>query len=220
MTDGVIARLAELVLMPVIEIPDPALAVSLADALVDGGLPCAEITFRTDGAADAIRAMARLRPELLLGAGTVRSVEQVDCAIDAGATFLVSPGLSPPVVEHASARGIPILPGICTPTELELALALGADVVKFFPAQAAGGPGYLRALTAPYPEARFVPTGGIGTDMLASYLTIRQVVAIGGSWMAPRQEIAAGEFGAITSRVRQAVALVRQLRPAGPAEAI
>ena len=213
MIDGVIARLAELVLMPVIEIPDPAFAVPLADALIEGGLPCAEITFRTAGAAEAIQQIARQRPELLLGAGTVRSAEQVDSAIDAGATFLVSPGLSPPVVQHALASGIPILPGICTPTELETALALGADVVKFFPAQQAGGPGYLRALTAPYPFVGFVPTGGIGADTLADYLGIRQVVAVGGSWMAPRGEIAAGDFAAIAARVRQAVQLVRQLRP-------
>ncbi|HUA40097.1 MAG TPA: bifunctional 4-hydroxy-2-oxoglutarate aldolase/2-dehydro-3-deoxy-phosphogluconate aldolase [Streptosporangiaceae bacterium] len=220
MVDGVIARLAELVLMPVIEIPDPALAVPLADALIDGGLPCAEITFRTAGAAEAIQQIARQRPELLLGAGTVRSAEQVDSAIEAGATFLVSPGTSPPVVQHAIARGVPILPGICTPTELEMALALGADVVKFFPAQQAGGAGYLRALIAPYPSVRFVPTGGISTDTLADYLRIGQVAAVGGSWMAPRQEIAAGNFAAIATRVRQAVQLVRQLRPDPLAQAL
>jgi 2-dehydro-3-deoxyphosphogluconate aldolase / (4S)-4-hydroxy-2-oxoglutarate aldolase len=219
MIDGVVARLAELVLMPVIEIPDPASAVPLADALIEGGLPCAEITFRTPGAAKAIQQIARLRPDLLLGAGTVRSAEQVDSAIDAGATFLVSPGLSPPVVEHAIARGIPILPGICTPTELEMALGLGADVVKFFPAQPAGGPGYLRALIAPYPSVRFVPTGGISSGTLADYLTIRQVVAVGGSWMAPRELIAAHDFVVIADRVRQAVQLVHQLRPAQPTQA-
>jgi 2-dehydro-3-deoxyphosphogluconate aldolase/(4S)-4-hydroxy-2-oxoglutarate aldolase len=121
-------------------------------------------------------------------------------------------------VQHAIARGIPILPGICTPTELEMALALGADVVKFFPAQPAGGPSYLRALTAPYPSVRFVPTGGISTRTLADYLAIRQVVAVGGSWMAPRELIAAGDFAAITQRVRQAEQLVRELRPAQPSQ--
>jgi 2-dehydro-3-deoxyphosphogluconate aldolase / (4S)-4-hydroxy-2-oxoglutarate aldolase len=218
MTDGVVARLAELVLVPVIEIPDPALAVPLADALVEGGLPGAEITFRTPGAARAIQEIARLRPDLLLGAGTVRSADQVDSAIDAGATFLVSPGLSPAVVQHAMDCGIPILPGICTPTELEMALALGVDTVKFFPAQPAGGPGYLRALTSPYPSVRFVPTGGISTSTLPDYLAIRQVVAVGGSWMAPRELIAARDFATITERVRQAVQLVRELRPAQPAQ--
>jgi len=213
MIDGVLARLAELVLLPVIEIPDPALAVPLADSLIEGGLPCAEITFRTPGAAKAIQEIARLRPDVLLGAGTVRSTDQVDSAIDAGATFLVTPGLSAPVVQHAIASGVPIMPGVCTPTELEMALELGADVVKFFPAQPAGGPGYLRALIAPYPSVRFVPTGGISASTLADYLAIRQVVAVGGSWMAPRELIAASDFGAITERVRQAEQLVRELRP-------
>lgn len=212
------ARLASMALVPVIEIPEPELAGPLADALLAGGLPCAEITFRTPGAAAAIRAIAQRHPDLLLGAGTVLSQHQVDQALDAGARFLVSPGFSPRVVSHALARGAVLLPGVCTPTEVEMARAAGIELVKFFPAEPAGGVPYLRALTAPYPSLRFVPTGGIDARNAAAYLAIGQVLAVGGSWMAPRALIADREFGAITQRVRDTVALVQRLRD-GPAPA-
>ena len=212
------ARLASIALVPVIEIPDPQLAGPLADALLAAGLPCAEITFRTPGAAAAIRAIAQRHPGMLVGAGTVLSPDQVDQALDAGARFLVSPGFSPAVVSHALDRGAVMLPGACTPTEVEMARAAGIELVKFFPAEPAGGVPYLQALTAPYPSLRFVPTGGIDARNAASYLAIGQVIAVGGSWMAPRSLIAGREFGAITQRARDAVALIRRLR-AGPAAA-
>lgn len=208
------ARLGELVLVPVIEIPEPDLAAPLADALLEGGLPCAEITFRTAGAAVAIAAIARLHPEVMLGAGTVLSTDQVDQALEAGARFLVSPGFNPVVVEHALKRGATMLPGVCTPTEIEMARQLGIELVKFFPAEPAGGARYLKALTAPYGFLRFVPTGGIDAENLEAYLAIRQVIAVGGSWMAPRDLIARREFGAIAQRTRKAVDLARRLRPA------
>jgi len=209
------ARLAGIALVPVIEIPDPQLAGPLADALVAAGLPCAEITFRTPGAAAAIRAISKRHPDMLVGAGTVLRPDQVDQALDAGAGFLVSPGFSPGVVSHALDRGAVMLPGTCTPTEVEMARAAGIGLVKFFPAEPAGGVPYLQALTAPYPTLRFVPTGGIDAGNAAAYLAIGQVAAVGGSWMAPRALIAGQEFGVIAQRARDAVRLVQRLR-AGP----
>jgi 2-dehydro-3-deoxyphosphogluconate aldolase/(4S)-4-hydroxy-2-oxoglutarate aldolase len=210
---SIVDRLAELVLCPVIEIPDAALAPPLADALVEAGLPCAEITFRTAAAAAAIASVGD-RSDLLLGAGTVLSRDDVDRALEAGARFLVSPGFNPDVVEYALSRAATMIPGVCTPTEVEMALQRGIDVVKFFPAEAAGGAGYVKALAAPYRRVRFVPTGGINAGNLEAYLALPQVIAIGGSWMAPRDLIAAGDFGAIAERTREAVELVRRLRPA------
>ncbi|MGD0714103.1 MAG: bifunctional 4-hydroxy-2-oxoglutarate aldolase/2-dehydro-3-deoxy-phosphogluconate aldolase [Gaiellaceae bacterium] len=211
--NGVMTRLAELVLVPVIEIPDPDLAEPLADALLEGGLPCAEITFRTDGAAEAIATIARRYPQLLVGAGTVLSTEQVDQALEAGAQFVVSPGFNPAVVEHALNRGTAVLPGVCTPTEVEMARQQGLDVVKFFPAEPAGGVRYLKALTGPYGFLGFVPTGGIDSEKLEGYLALRQVIAVGGSWMAPFDVLARREFATVVQRTREAVELVRRLRP-------
>jgi 2-dehydro-3-deoxyphosphogluconate aldolase/(4S)-4-hydroxy-2-oxoglutarate aldolase len=208
-----LARLGELVLVPIIEIPDPEFALPLADALVEGGLPCAEITFRTEDAATALATMARLRPDMLVGAGTVLSVDQVDRALDSGARFLVSPGFNPTVVEYALGEGAMILPGICTPSEIEMARLRGLDTVKFFPAEAAGGAKYIKALTAPYRSIRFIPTGGIDITSLKGYLSIPQVVAVGGSWMAPRHLIHDRQFAEIARRTREAVELVRRLRP-------
>jgi 2-dehydro-3-deoxyphosphogluconate aldolase / (4S)-4-hydroxy-2-oxoglutarate aldolase len=211
--DAIVERLAELVLCPVIEIPEAASAAPLADALVQAGLPCAEITFRTPSAAAAIASIAG-RSDLLVGAGTILSSEDVDRALEAGARFLVSPGFNPDVVEHALGRGATMIPGVCTPTEVEMALRHGIDVVKFFPAEAAGGAAYVKALAAPYRRVRFVPTGGIDAAKLEAYLALPAVIAIGGSWMAPRNLIADGDFGAIGERTREAVDLVRRLRPA------
>jgi 2-dehydro-3-deoxyphosphogluconate aldolase/(4S)-4-hydroxy-2-oxoglutarate aldolase len=212
-TEG-LARLGELVLVPVIEIPDPELVSPLADALVEGGLPCAEITFRTEAAATALASMVRLRPDMLVGAGTVLSVDQVDRALDAGAKFLVSPGFNPNVVEYALGKGAVVLPGICTPSEIEMARMLGLDTVKFFPAEAAGGAKYIKALTAPYRSLRFVPTGGIDANNLEGYLSIPQVLAVGGSWMAPKRLLQERKFAEIAQRTREAVTLARRLRPA------
>lgn len=193
--------------IPVIEIDAVSHAVPLARVLSEAGLDCAEITFRTNVAVDVIAAITAEMPELTIGAGTVRTLEQADLAVQAGARFLVAPGLNPVVVEHAKTLGTPMIPGICTPTEIEQAQGLGLSIVKFFPAEAAGGAAYLKALAGPYPDVRFVPTGGIGPGNLARYLALPNVVACGGSWMAPRDLITEGDFGRIAELSADALAL-------------
>jgi 2-dehydro-3-deoxyphosphogluconate aldolase/(4S)-4-hydroxy-2-oxoglutarate aldolase len=209
----VLDRLGRIGVVPVVEIPDAAKAGALGRALAAGGLPCAEITFRTSVAAAAIRAIRDECPEVLVGAGTVLTIDQADQAMAAGARFLVAPGLNPAVVRHALDRGLPMLPGVCTPTEIEAALGLGIATLKFFPAEVAGGVPYLRAVCAPYRSVRFVPTGGIGPANLASYLALPQVLACGGSWIAPRDLLDAGDFEAIARLAAEAVALVHTARP-------
>jgi 2-dehydro-3-deoxyphosphogluconate aldolase / (4S)-4-hydroxy-2-oxoglutarate aldolase len=200
-------RIGQLKLVPMVVLDRAELAEPFGDALVAGGLPIAEITFRTDAAADAIAALAK-RGDLLVGAGTVLTVEQVDRAIEAGAAFLVSPGTNPRVVEHAQLHRMPMLPGVATPTDIELAMSLGLEAVKFFPAETMGGVGALRALAGPYPKMRFLPTGGITPDKLPDYLKLPSVLACGGSWMAPRDKLAAGDFAAIRKLVEQAVKIL------------
>jgi Entner-Doudoroff aldolase len=210
----VFSELGRIGLVPVVEIPDAALALPLGRALVAAGLPCAEITFRTRAAAAAIRILRDECPELLVGAGTVLDIEQADAAIEAGARFLVAPGFNPVVVRHAMSHGAPFVPGICTPSEIEAARGVGCEVLKFFPAEAAGGIDFLKAASGPYRDVRFVPTGGIGPANLASYLALPQVVACGGSWMVSIQLIASGDFAAIGRLAAEAVALARAARPA------
>ncbi|MDR0272696.1 MAG: bifunctional 4-hydroxy-2-oxoglutarate aldolase/2-dehydro-3-deoxy-phosphogluconate aldolase [Clostridiales bacterium] len=200
-------KLQTLRIVPVIVIHDAAKAVPLAKALCDGGLPCAEVTFRTAAAADAIRAIAKEFPEMLVGAGTVLNAKQADEAIEAGAKFLVAPGLNPETVRHARSKGVPMLPGVCTPSEIELGLSLGLEVLKFFPAEQAGGTIMLKALSAPYVNMRFVPTGGLTPANVNDYLSIKSVVACGGSWMVKDELIASGDFAKITELTREAVAL-------------
>jgi 2-dehydro-3-deoxyphosphogluconate aldolase/(4S)-4-hydroxy-2-oxoglutarate aldolase len=190
--------------VPVVEIGQARHAVPLAFALAEGGLTCLEITFRTAAAAEAITAVAAEAPDVLVGAGTVRTVEQVDMAVAAGARFLVAPGLSPVVVARAHAHGVPMLPGVCTPTEVEQAAGLGLRLVKFFPAEAAGGVACLKALSGPFRDMRFVPTGGIGPGNLADYLELPLVAACGGSWMTPPQAVASGDFAAVTRLAAEA----------------
>jgi 2-dehydro-3-deoxyphosphogluconate aldolase/(4S)-4-hydroxy-2-oxoglutarate aldolase len=202
-----LAQLNRLKLIPMVVMDDAAHADGFGDALVAGGLPVAEITFRTDAAEASIRAMAD-RGDLLVGAGTILNTEQADRAIDAGAAFLVAPGTNPRVVEHVRKRGIAMLPGVATPTDIELALSLGVTTLKFFPAEVMGGTAALEALAGPYPDVRFVPTGGITLEMLPSYLRLPSVVACGGSWLAPRDQLARGEFDAIRSLVEKGVKLV------------
>jgi len=180
----------------------------LADALVAGGLPVAEVTLRTAAAVDAIAVLAG-RGDVLVGAGTVLTPSQVDQAVDAGATYIVSPGTSPAVVERALARGVAVLPGAVTATEIQAALALGLDTVKFFPAGTSGGAAAIRALAAPFGGVRFVPTGGVGPENLADYLAIPAVVAVGGSWMVPTAAIAAGDFATVERLTAAAVASLR-----------
>ena len=198
--------------IPVVEIASADTAVPLARSLVDAGLPCAEITFRTAAAADAIAAIAAAVPELHLGAGTVLTVAQAETALAAWARFLVAPNLDLDVVAFARERGAPILPGVCTPTEIGLALSLGLSIVKLFPAEAAGGVPYLKAIAAPFRDVRFVPTGGISAQNLPAYLAVTQVVACGGSWMVKKDVIAAGDFAAIRAAATEAVAIAAGAR--------
>ncbi|MEM8782045.1 MAG: bifunctional 4-hydroxy-2-oxoglutarate aldolase/2-dehydro-3-deoxy-phosphogluconate aldolase [Planctomycetota bacterium] len=194
-------------LLPVIALRDSADAAPLGEALLEGGLPVAEVTFRTDAAAASIDAMCRLGG-LLVGAGTVVKPDQVDAAHDAGASFIVSPGTSPAVVERAQKLGLPIFPGVATPTDIQLALSLGLDTLKFFPAEAMGGVNTLKALAAPFPGVRFVPTGGIGLSNIDEYLSLPCVRACGGSWMVAPKLYAHGGFAEVVRVVRQAVTAV------------
>lgn len=210
--DTITAALGEIGLVPVIKIDRPEDAVPLARALLEGGLGCAEITFRTAAAAEAIRQIAREVPELLVGAGTVLNVAQAQQAADAGAKFLVSPGFDPAVVDWSRERGVLMLPGVATPTEVQMALARGLRLLKFFPAEEAGGVRMLKALHGPYQDVRFMPTGGIKPANLPEYLALPNVVACGGSWMATAELIAAGRFDEITRLSAEARAVVDRAR--------
>jgi 2-dehydro-3-deoxyphosphogluconate aldolase/(4S)-4-hydroxy-2-oxoglutarate aldolase len=205
-------RIAAIGIVPVVSIQKPEHAVPLAQALLAGGLPCAEITFRTAAAAESIALIRQHVPDLLVGAGTVLSIEQADTALAKGAEFIVAPGTNPTVVAHCVKRGVPIYPGVCTPSEIEMALSHGAEVLKFFPAEPAGGVNFLKAVCAPYHHVRFMPTGGIDLNNIGSYLAIKQVVACGGSWMVKPELIRAGAFDQVEQLAREAVATVRKLR--------
>jgi len=205
-TTDVLQALGAARLVPVVVLDDAADADALAGALVAGGLPVAEVTFRTTAAADSIRAMAA-RGDILVGAGTVITVAQVDAAVAAGARFVVSPGLSRAVVERCGEHGILALPGAVTATEVQAALELGLSTLKFFPAGTSGGPGAIKALAAPFGGVQFVPTGGVGPANLKQYLDLPAVAAVGGSWMVPRERVAAGDFDAIKTLTADAVAL-------------
>jgi 2-dehydro-3-deoxyphosphogluconate aldolase/(4S)-4-hydroxy-2-oxoglutarate aldolase len=191
-------------IVPVIVIDDPDDAVPLARALVDGGLATAEITFRTAHAAEAISRIAAAVPEILVGAGTVLSPVQAATAWDSGARFIVAPGFNPRVVDYCIQQGMPVYPGICTPTELEAALEKGLKTVKFFPAEQSGGLSFLKAMAAPYGDVDFMPTGGINLGNVGNYLTYNRIVACGGSWMAPADWIAAKQFDRIRDESRRA----------------
>lgn len=195
--------------VPVVAIENAQAALDLADALIDGGLPVAEITFRTEAGAEVIRRMAGERPALCVGAGTVLTVEQVKIAAEAGAQFAVAPGCNPEVIKAAQGLGLPFFPGVMTPSDIERALGLGCRMLKFFPAGAAGGPTLLKALAAPYAHCgvRFMPTGGVSTQNIGEYLAIEQVVAVGGTWVASSKAIAAGDWAGIRSNAAEAAAL-------------
>lgn len=207
----VTAKLREFKVIPVVTIKDVSKAVDLAKALVEGGLPSAEVTFRTAGAAEAIKAITKAYPDMFVGAGTVLTVEQADEAIDAGAKFIVAPGFNKEVVQHCFSKGVPMIPGVCTPTEIEAALSIGLTCLKFFPAEAAGGVKMIKALTAPYGMISIMPTGGISPDNISSYLACKSVVCCGGSWMTPNDLIDKGDFEGIKKLVSEAVALVKDL---------
>ena len=193
-------------LVPVVVLDDAKDADPLAAALVAGGLPVAEVTFRTAAAQDSIRAMAH-RGDIVLGAGTVLTPEQVDQAVAAGASYVVSPGLSRAVVERCREHGVLALPGAVTATEIQAALELGLTTVKFFPAGTSGGAPAISALAAPFGGVSFVPTGGIGPKNVHEYLAIPAVAAVGGSWMVPRDRVKAGDFDGIRTLTAEAVAL-------------
>jgi 2-dehydro-3-deoxyphosphogluconate aldolase/(4S)-4-hydroxy-2-oxoglutarate aldolase len=195
-------------IVPVIVLDDAQNAAAAAKALIDGGLPCAEITFRTAAAEEGIKIISKKFPQMLLGAGTVLTVEQADKAAAAGARFIVSPGLNPKVVKHCLDKKIPVIPGCANPGDIEAALEFGLDTVKFFPAEAAGGINMLKALSAPYPDIKFVPTGGIDVKNLNSYLNLSKIIACGGSWMATRDLINKGKFDEITRLTKEAVSVM------------
>ena len=203
----VLEHLGRLRLVPMVVMDDAAHANGFGDALVAGGLPVAEVTFRTDAAEDAIRRLAK-RGDLLVGAGTVLTKEQADRAIDAGAAFIVAPGTNPPVIDHCLLRSVPIVPGVATPTDIDLAMSFGLTTVKFFPAENLGGTSTLRAYAGPYPDVMFLPTGGITPEKLPEYLKLQYVLACGGSWLAPREALAKGDFATIRKRIEQAVKIL------------
>jgi len=205
-----LAAVLDLRIIPVVAIDNADDAPALADALIAGGLPCAEITFRTAAAEAAIKSLAA-RGDITVGAGTVLTVEQAQKAIDAGATFVVAPGLNPKVVRFCQDHDIPVTPGVATPTDIEAAMDLGLEVLKFFPAEAFGGLKTLKAISAPYQAVNFIPTGGLNAANVADYLKHPKVAACGGSWMVKSSFIAEGAFEKITRLTREAVQIVKSL---------
>ncbi len=203
--NAVIEEISKIGIVPVIALDDAKDAEPLARALCGGGLPCAEVTFRTAAAEESIRIMAEKFPQMLVGAGTVLTAEQADRAVAAGAKFIVSPGLNPKVAAHCVSKEIPIIPGCANPSDVEQAIEQGLSVVKFFPAEAAGGLPMIKAMSAPYTAVKFMPTGGINADNLNEYLSFNKIVACGGSWMVKKDLVAAGEFDKITALTREAV---------------
>jgi 2-dehydro-3-deoxyphosphogluconate aldolase/(4S)-4-hydroxy-2-oxoglutarate aldolase len=201
----VLEDLGKIGIIPVIKIDDPEKAVPLAKALIAGGIPCAEVTFRTAQGEEAIRRIAAEVPGILVGAGTVLTTDQVDRAIKAGAQYIVSPGFNPKVVAHCIEKGIPVTPGCSNPSDIELALEAGLEVVKFFPAEQAGGLDYIKAVAAPYPSLKFIPTGGINASNIGKYIAYSKILACGGSWMVGADLINAGEFDKITALAREAL---------------
>lgn len=201
----VLKELSLIGVVPVIKIDRVEDALPLAKALIDGGLPCAEITFRTAAAKDAIAAISKAYPEMIVGAGTVLTKQQVDDAIEAGSKFIVSPGFNPEIVKYCLEKGCPMIPGISNPSGVEQALSLGLNTVKFFPAEQAGGIAMIKAMSAPYTSVKFMPTGGIGPANLNDYLSFNKIVCCGGSWMVKADLISAGDFDGIRALVREAV---------------
>ncbi|HWT75305.1 MAG TPA: bifunctional 4-hydroxy-2-oxoglutarate aldolase/2-dehydro-3-deoxy-phosphogluconate aldolase [Mobilitalea sp.] len=202
----VLKKISLIGIVPVIKIDDVSKAVPLAKALCKGGMPVAEITFRTDQAESSIAIINKEVPEMLVGAGTILTVEQVDRAVQAGAKFIVSPGFNPNVVEYCVKMNIPIIPGCINPSDIERAISYGLDAVKFFPAEASGGIRMIKALSAPYDNMRFMPTGGIDTNNLNEYLSFSKVLACGGSWMVPENLLKEGNYNQITLLAKEAMA--------------
>ena len=205
-------KFSKIGIIPVVVLEDAKDAEPLGKALMEGGLPCAEVTFRTAAAEEAIKIMTEKFPDMLVGAGTVLTTEQADRAIVAGAKFIVSPGLNPDVVAHCVKKGIPVTPGTCTPTDVEKALTFGLDVVKFFPAEPAGGLDFIKAIAAPYVGVKFMPTGGINANNVRDYLKYDRIIACGGSWMVKGNLIKAGDFEKIKELTAEAAGIVKEIR--------
>ena len=198
--------------VPLVQADDPAVAVKTSRALAAGGLQVAEVVFRTDRALECLQAVAEEVPEMVAGAGTVLSARQANAALDNGAQFIVSPGLDDGVVEVANERGVPVYPGIMTPSEIQHAFNLGLDTVKFFPASIAGGVPALKALASVFRTMKFMPTGGVSPNNLAEFLAVPAVLACGGSWLTPKEAVAAGDFDSITALAAEAVDIARKAR--------
>ncbi len=203
--NDILIELGKIGIVPVVALEDAADALDLGMALMKGGIPCAEVTFRTAAAEESIRILTEKIPGMLTGAGTVLTTEQVDRAVSAGAKFIVSPGYNPKVVDYCVSRNIPVVPGCSTPSDIEMALEAGLDVVKFFPAEAAGGLPMIKAMSAPYGAVRFMPTGGINSSNICNYLAFDKIIACGGSWMVDKKLIAAKDFEGITRLSKEAV---------------
>ena len=210
--NAVLEQIGKTGIVPVVVLNDSGDAEPLARALCEGGLPCAEVTFRTEAAEESIRIMTEKFPEMLVGAGTVLTTEQVDRAVAAGARFIVSPGLNLRVVKHCLEKNIPVTPGTQTPSEMEQAMELGLDVVKFFPAEPAGGIKMIKAVAAPYTTLKFMPTGGININNVEEYLKYDRILACGGSWMVKGDLIDAGKFDEIRQMTKDAAEMVKRIR--------
>jgi len=210
--DKIIDKISAMGVVPVVAIENASDAVGLGDALIEGGLPCAEITFRTPAAASAIRTLCNSHPGILVGAGTILTKSDAETAVDAGASFVVTPGFDGDLVDWCLDQRIPVIPGVMTPTDINAAINRKLNVLKFFPAEAAGGIKTLKAISGPYGNIKFVPTGGITLGNLEEYLSLPNVVACGGSWLVKKDQISSGEFDKIESLVREAVQLVDRIR--------
>ena len=208
----VLEKIQEIGIVPVVVLDDAKDAAPLAKALCEGGLPCAEVTFRTAAAEESIRIMSEQFPEMLVGAGTVLTTEQADRAVAAGAKFIVSPGMNPRIVKYCVEKGILITPACANPSDIEQALENGLDVVKFFPAEPAGGLKMIKAMAAPYVGVKFMPTGGINQNNVKDYLAYDRILACGGSWMVKGDMVAAGEFDKIKELAAEAVEIVKESR--------
>lgn len=206
---SLITQIEEKKLVPVVKLDRVEDAVPLAQALCDGGLPVAEVTFRTEAAYESIKSMKRAFPDMIVGAGTVVNVEQAKKALDAGSSFIVSPGFSRSVVEFAMDHNVLVLPGTCTPTEIMAAMEYNLEIVKFFPAKQYGGLDTIKALAAPFPSVRFMPTGGISAANLLEYLAFPKIIACGGSWMVKDTYINEGRFDEIQKLTAEAVSLLK-----------
>lgn len=207
-----IEMIQELGVVPVVVLNDAKDALPLAEALCEGGLPCAEVTFRTEAAEESIRLMTKEFPEMLVGAGTVLTIEQADCAVDAGAKFIVSPGFDGEIVDHCLEKKIPVFPGCITPSEAAQAVKRGLKIIKFFPAEQFGGIAAIKALAAPYTDIKFMPTGGINVGNLEKYLSYDRIVACGGSWMVKADLVRNGKFDEVKRLIAEAVKLVSEIR--------